>query len=27
AGALDVSATSANKEFRFYGNGDYTLDA
>jgi autotransporter-associated beta strand protein len=26
AGALDVSATSANKEFRFYGNGDYTLD-
>jgi autotransporter-associated beta strand protein len=25
AGALDVSATSANKEFRFFGNGDYTF--
>jgi autotransporter-associated beta strand protein len=26
AGAFDVSATSANKEFRFFGNGDYTLE-
>jgi autotransporter-associated beta strand protein len=25
AGVLDVSATSANKEFRFFGNGDYTF--
>ena len=26
AGALDVSATTADKEFRFYGDGDYTFD-
>jgi autotransporter-associated beta strand protein len=26
AGALQVSATTADKEFRFFGNGDYTFD-
>ena len=26
AGALDVSATTDDKDFRFFGDGDYTLD-
>jgi len=26
AGALDVSATTDNKQFRFFGDGDYTFD-